>query len=66
MMWVHFQKTLNIGINRYNMAIPGGLEVFLVPALFLLAFLGLAAKYLLKWFRQGYEDESGESARNRS
>jgi len=49
------------------MAIPGGLlEVFLVPALFLLAFLGLAAKYLLKWFRQGYEDESEESARNRS
>ncbi len=39
------------------MAIPGGLEVFLVPALFLLAFLGLAAKYLLKWMREGYGTE---------
>ena len=41
------------------MAIPGGLEVFLVPALFLLAFLGLAGKYVLKWMREGYESELG-------
>ncbi len=40
------------------MAIPGGPEVFLVPALFLLAFLGLAGKYVLKWVREGYESET--------
>ena len=35
------------------MAIPGGLEVFLVPGLFLLAVLGLGSKYVLKWVREG-------------
>lgn len=40
------------------MALPGDLEVFFVPALFLLAFLGLVGKYLLKWFREGYEETS--------
>lgn len=45
------------------MAIPGGLEVFLVPALFLLAILGLASRYLLKWFRQGYEENGASKAK---
>lgn len=42
------------------MAIPGFPEVFLVPALFLLAFLGLAGKYIIKWIREGYEEEVSE------
>ena len=42
------------------MQIPGSLIVFLVPALFLLAFLGLAGKYVLEWMREGYEEEVGD------
>lgn len=39
------------------MPVPGGPVVFLVPALFLLALLGLAAKFVYRWVREGYEDE---------
>lgn len=42
------------------MSIPGGIEVFFVPVLFLLALLGLVGKYVLKWFREGYDAELEE------
>lgn len=42
------------------MAILDHLVVFLVPALFLLAFLGLASKYVYKWMREGYEAETAD------
>lgn len=43
------------------MPVPGGLEVFLVPALFLLAFIGLAGKFVLKWVREGFDEEVTEN-----
>jgi hypothetical protein len=32
--------------------------MFRIPALFLLAIPGLASTYVLKWVREGYEEES--------
>lgn len=46
--------------------IPGGPEVFLVPGLLFLAFLGLVGKYLLKWFREGYQEGTNENQRDGS
>lgn len=45
------------------MAIPGGIEVLIVPALLLLAVAGLAAKYILKWMQEGYQEELNENSR---
>lgn len=42
------------------MLLLGGLEVFLISTLFLLAFFGLAARYILKWFGEGYEQGAEE------
>ena len=60
------QKVLTPGHDSVIMAIPGGPELYLVPALFLLAFLGLVAKYVLKWFREGYERGAEEEPKTNS
>lgn len=42
------------------MPVPGGPEVFLVPALILLASIGLGGKFVFKWVREGYDEEVAE------
>lgn len=43
------------------MSVPGGLDVFLVPALFLLAFVGLAGKFTIKWIQERCDGEVTEN-----
>ncbi|MCU4725405.1 hypothetical protein OB914_00230 [Halobacteria archaeon HArc-curdl7] len=43
------------------MAIPGGPEVLVFPAFVLLVVGAFVAKFLLKWIREGYEEEVTEN-----
>lgn len=43
------------------MALPGGPEVLMLPAFVLLVVGAIAAKFLLKWMREGYEEEITEN-----